>query len=517
MIAKNNKMKSSYIKKDILESLQNCGIKKGDAVFVTTSLGMFGFLENAKSLDDINEAFYLSLCECVGETGSIIVPTYSYTFGKHTVTSPVIFDTQDIKAEIGPFPEFFRHQEGVIRSGDPFMSVAIKGPASALIENLTPTSYGHDCFFERLLGNNVICLNLGLGPNWTAFIHYADYLANVPFRYDKLFSGLYHDSKKIKQWLYSVPLISAEATANAHSVGLEAEGVGIWNYATLGRGRIYKASYDEYFNFVMNKLRGDRWALAKGSDCDVKLLELMRCNIPYNDFAKFGAITYFINELVTLISDELNFELLEFDTGLNAFDHIVPEAWYCSDISLTDSLGHNLPINTNSIIPYSQSFEGQITGFNLKNHINITSKFPRYIERDWELKIEPRLVQEDEMYSVKLSCGTYFSHASVAFKRGSFKYIYVINATDFHQSRELYELELKKLKDSPFCVLVVSHETAMVAWIAKYRQALEWNQEINLLCASEDSTWCSWDMCGYNPATKDSLIKQNYNFKIVII
>lgn len=510
-------MKSRYTKKDIVESLKNCGIRKGDTVFVTTSLGMFGFLKNAQSLDDINEAFYLSLCECVGVSGSIIVPTYSYTFGKHTITSPVVYDKQRTEAEIGPFPEFFRHQEGVVRTRDPFMSVAIKGPASSLIESLTPTSYGYDCFFERLLGHNIICLNLGLGPNWTAFIHYADYLATVPFRYDKLFSGLYSDSKKIRQWLYSVPLLSAEAIANAHSVGLEAMDIGIWSYSTLARGRIYKASYDEYFNFVMNKLKEDKWALAKGSNCDVKLLELTRCNIPHNDSAKCGAITYFINELVALISDKFNFELLEFDTGLNAFDHIVPEAWYCSDVSLTDSLGHNLPINTNSIIPYSQSFEGQLTGFSLKNHINIKSKFPRYIERDWELKIEPRLIQESEMYSVKLNCGTYFSHASVAFKTGSFKYIYVINATDFYQSRELYELELKKLKDSPFCVLVVSHETAMVAWIAKYRKALEWNQEINLLCASEDSTWCSWDMCGYNPATKDSLIKQKYNFKIVII
>lgn len=510
-------MKNSYTKKDILESLQNCGIKKGDTVFVTTSLGMFGFLKTAKSLDDINEAFYLSLCECVGASGSIIVPTYSYTFGKHTVTAPAVYDEEKTGAEIGPFPEFFRQQDGVVRSCDPFMSVAIKGPASALVENLTPTSYGHDCFFERLLGNNVICLNLGLGPNWTAFIHYADFLANVPFRYDKLFSGLYPGSQKIKQWLYSVPLLSTEATANAHKVGLEAESAGIWSYTTLGRGRLYKASYDDYFIFVLKKLQENKWALAEGEDCDVKLLELKRCNIPHDDFAKYGAITYFINELVTSISDKFGFELLVFNTGFNALDHIIPEAWYCSSASITDSLGHNLPIDTNSILPYSQSFEGKITGFNLKKHININSKFPRYIERDWGLVIEQRLIQDDEMYSVKINCGTYFLHAKVAFKRGSFKCVNVINASDFHQSRELYDFKLKELKASPFCTLVVSHETAMVAWIAEHRQELELNQEINLLCSSKDSEWYSWDMCGYNPATKDSLIKQNYNFKKVLI
>lgn len=510
-------MKSHYIKEDIIKSLHRCGIKKGDNVFVTSSLGMFGLLKGAKNIDDINSAFYSSLSECVGETGSIIVPTYSYTFGKHRITSPVTFDTQKSKAEIGPFPEFFRRQTGVIRSADPFMSVAIKGPLSALVRELIPTSYGHGCLYEKLLGQEVICLNLGLGPNWTAFIHYADYLAQVPFRYDKLFSGVFAGQNDVQQWLYSVPLLCAEAKANAHSVGLAAEKRGIWSYTELGRGRVYKASYDKYFNFVMSELRSDEWALAEGNPCDVKQLEIERCNILKSDLAKGGAITHYTNELVGSLAKRFHLQLESFDTGYNAFDHVMPEGWYCASVSVKDDQGNKLPVGVDSVTPYSQGFAGEISGNELQRHIDIPAQFPRYIERDWSLSIDSAQINKSATYDVKLDCGSYFSHAAVAFKKGSFRYVYVINVSDFDKKPELYQSKLACLVNSPFSILIVSHEVAMVAWLAKYQKQLEYNQEVQLLCAAKDSSWYKWDFNGYNRTAKTNLLAQNYSFRTIPI
>ena len=70
------------------------------------------------------------------------------------------------------------------------VSIACKGlNCSNIISNIPRNSYGHNSVFARMLDINTKCLSIGLGPNWTPFIHYLDYLVSSEFRYDKLFYG----------------------------------------------------------------------------------------------------------------------------------------------------------------------------------------------------------------------------------------------------------------------------------------------------------------------------------------
>lgn len=503
-----------YSRKDIIDGLRSVGVRLGDNLFVTSSLGMFGLLKGATNIDEVNEAFFSSLCESVGSEGSIIVPTYSYSFGKHTISSPVTFKVLSTESEIGPFPEFFRKQKGVVRSNDPFMSVAIKGPLAKVLDNLTPTSYGHDCIFERFLLQDVICLNLGLGPNWMAFIHYADYLARSPFRYDKLFSGKFENSVKVQQWLYSVPLLSNEARANAHAVGAKAEQEKIWSFSELGRGRIYKAGYDQYFNFVMDELKHDNWALAEGVACDIKSLEVERCGILTSDKAKGGAITYFTNKLVTDAAKDYGLVQDTFDTGTNAFDHIIPEGWYLSNVSIINSSGKNIEQGEVEVQPYSLGFHGRVSRESLKQHLKLSRSLPPYIERDWCISMDANLLSDSDYYDIEINCGTYFSHAVAAFKKRSLRVIHVISATDIVNHHEWYLKTMAKLVNSPMTTLIVSHETGLVAWLAKYQTEVSFNEEIRLLCPSRSSTWLKWDKQGYNPVAKQTLLDQKFNFSI---
>jgi aminoglycoside N3'-acetyltransferase len=200
--------------------------------------------------------------------GIILVPTYSYTFGKSLASHLANF-THTTPAEIGPFPNYVLKQSDAIRSIDPFMSVACIGKGcKELLSNLSNISYGEGSLFEKLVNlENTKCCSIGLGPNWTPFIHYADYLAKVPHRYDKLFWGKIDG--KVTPWIYSVRFVGVESYPYAHIAGREAENKGIWKFENLGRARVYAASCKKYFNFVMDKLKQNPWYLAKGPAIDV--------------------------------------------------------------------------------------------------------------------------------------------------------------------------------------------------------------------------------------------------------
>lgn len=260
-----------YTKEDIVNSLKKAGIQKSDTVFFSTSLGMVGIPpSNIKTQDDLNKLFLDAIREVLVD-GNIIVPTYSYTFGKSVASNLATFDRYT-PAEIGPFPNYILKQTDAIRSIDPFMSVACIGKdCKKLLSNLSNISYGEGSFFEKLVKlENSKCCSIGLGPNWTPFIHYADYLAKVPHRYDKLFWGNIKQDKSIKTpWIYSVRFVGDESYPYAHIAGREAEKEGIWKYSEIGRARIYSASCKEYFNFVMKKLKENPWYLAKGPAIDV--------------------------------------------------------------------------------------------------------------------------------------------------------------------------------------------------------------------------------------------------------
>ena len=179
-----------YTKDDVIKAIKNVGIKKNDTIFLTTSLGMLGGVKT-KGLLNINKISKLileALKKELGSRGTILVPTYSYSFGKTFKSRLPIFNTKKTPSKVGPFSNFFRKQPKVIRSIDPMISISGWGfNSEKILKKISPTSYGKDCVFERILKiKNAKCCIIGLGPNWIPFIHYCDWLNKAPFRYDKL-------------------------------------------------------------------------------------------------------------------------------------------------------------------------------------------------------------------------------------------------------------------------------------------------------------------------------------------
>ena len=370
-----------YTKTDIIDALLKTGLQKDDTVFFSTSLGMVGLPpKSVKNQDDLNKLFLDAIREVLSD-GNIIVPTYSYTFGKSTATDPAVYNPYTTSAEIGPFPEFVRKQPDAIRSLDPFMSVVCIGKdCKKLLGEISNISYGEGSFYEKFVNfPNSKCCSIGLGPNWTPFIHYADYLAKVPHRYDKLFWG-YIETEKEKfytPWIYSVRFVGEESYPYAHIAGREAEKAGIWKHAPLGRARIYVAETKKYFDFVMDKLKMDPFYLAKGPACDVIAKE--RARVGYHDVELDG-----FDEVFTM------------QTGEWLGNFLIPERWHCREAYLDHQ-----PVEA---MLHSLSIEAEVSAKELRAHMK-PSMHNLFFNRDWGIMGRENSTKKRYKVSIKSEFG----------------------------------------------------------------------------------------------------------------
>lgn len=406
-------MSRSYTHADIFKSLYDAGLRCGDTVFVTTSLGMLGVPEGIESGEDLNRLFFEILKEFIGPAGNVIVPTYSYTFGGSTASELQVFDPETTPAGVGPFPEFFRHQPGVIRSLDPMMSAAGFGPhIEELFRDLPPTSYGADCLFARLAQIPAKCCSIGLGPNWMPFIHHTDWLCKVPFRYDKLFKGQINTASGLcdSTWLYSVRLSHDASRATGHKVAKLAVEEGIWQYAPLGRARVYVADYRRYFDFTIQQLGMDPWITAFGPPGDPTLLDQERISSASNiDIAPGRAsleevflayanyhrvdVSDTANSLLECLAPRRNFQLASFRTGENHLDWVIPEKWDLKTATISDERGQCIFAKDDlmkRVYAYSLSRSQSLSKAELFHHIKQysgCSESPKYwnavLNRDW--------------------------------------------------------------------------------------------------------------------------------------
>ena len=96
---------------------------------------------------------------------------------------------------MGAFTEFFRHRPGVWRSVDPMFSVAVLGSLGAEWDQQLRTPGDSDCFgptsiFARLAELDAKLLCWGTDIQALTFVHHAEQVIGVPYRYKKEFPGV---------------------------------------------------------------------------------------------------------------------------------------------------------------------------------------------------------------------------------------------------------------------------------------------------------------------------------------
>ena len=371
-------------------------IPRSEFIFVSTGLANLGRLKDASSLDQLCKLHYCALIESFPST-TLVIPSYSYTFGESIPGSLACF-SRSTPSKIGPFSNYLiKHNIGK-RSSDPMVSVIAIGPEqTSLLKNLPRTSYGHDSIFERLLFRNTICMSVGLGTNWTPFIHYLDYINMVPYRYDKLFCGYIQNEENSREkviWNYSVPVRKVNAEGNGIKLGKLAEYEGFWRQDQIGRGLINTISYKEYFDFASNLSKSNRWLTASGPpisiefdrDLDHSSLDKTSNQVDKNGVPILGShfrplVGDNLDDIYTDLKSNLTGATIDFfkiHTGANLGGHVLPEAWIPLSLEIKARNQEPLVIDNYNLLTcmvheYSRSFSvkeqtlSEMNLFNLDN------------------------------------------------------------------------------------------------------------------------------------------------------
>jgi aminoglycoside 3-N-acetyltransferase len=252
-----------YTRDDLLRAIRSVGIGDGDVVSLQVSLGRLGMPRDvAHDYRALSDFVIDAFLEVVGSSGTLVVPTYSYSIGRGEV-----FEVETTPSAIGEFPEIFRQRAGAVRSRDPMLSSAGIGPASRdVLRNISQSCYGEGSAFHRLRDANAKICTLGISLYWATFRHHIEELAHVPFRFAKRFYGTVRerDIESQETWSYFAAPFFDNCQPDGATLEHRVRAAELLAIAPVGRGEVMAIGARDYFEFGFRELRQDPWLTAKG-------------------------------------------------------------------------------------------------------------------------------------------------------------------------------------------------------------------------------------------------------------
>lgn len=169
--------------KTMLETLLSIGADKCDVLYIHTALSFGQPNPQLKKSAMLGEL--LNVIKSLG-VRTICMPTFTFSF-----CNGLDYNPATSVSRMGVLNEFFRRQEGVIRSVDPLMSVALLGEDKDLVTGIGHVSCGENSTFDKLRHRDNVKF-LFLGPkigDCLTYMHYLEWLYTVDYRYNRIFRG----------------------------------------------------------------------------------------------------------------------------------------------------------------------------------------------------------------------------------------------------------------------------------------------------------------------------------------
>jgi aminoglycoside 3-N-acetyltransferase len=184
---------------DLLNKLKAINADESDILFIHSSLS-FGAPNMELKKKELLQVLFDVILEVKVKT--ICMPTFTFSFCNGNDYNP-----ETSNSKMGVLNEFFRKQEGVIRSIDPLMSVALLGESKDIVTNIGHSSCGANCTFDKLRHTKEKVNFLFLGPkigDCLTYMHYLEWLYSVDYRYERVFKGNVTCGQKTKEEEYNL-------------------------------------------------------------------------------------------------------------------------------------------------------------------------------------------------------------------------------------------------------------------------------------------------------------------------
>ncbi len=429
-----------YTKAQLIEAIRAVGIRSGDIVFSHVGMGLLGFPEEGASEAAAFEVIHGALREVLGSGGTLLIPTYSYSFCKGEPYHPM-----QTRSDVGPFSERFRRLEEVRRSLDPIFSVAAIGPAAEeLLRDLPWNCFGPGCVYERLLRMGAIICTVGVGVQHMTFVHYVEQSVGVPYRFLKLFTGIVEggEGPRKEGWLYNVRVLQKNCDADFRRLAERVKAQGRCRAAPAGRSEVTAIRCADLDEAARGGIAEDPWFLARGPATDLAALEEAR--VPSNCAPvplppgssmpqMIEALWHLPRDLVSdgydaalsALAAQVPMAVHAYPSGTPCWTWVVPEKWTCHEAALETLGGTRIfsyadhPLH---VVSYSLPFEGEVSRQELFEHLHVHPGLPdavpftfKYYERDWGLCCTQRqkAALTDPRYRVVIRAGFSYGRLKV--------------------------------------------------------------------------------------------------------
>ena len=248
-----------YYTKDIVDALKKAGIKIGDSIFVHSDLKSFGKIDNKITIVEFLGCFIEALKQATGQSGNIIMPTFSYSFCKKE-----IFDSENTPSKVGILTNYFRKLASVKRSMDAIFSVAVLGPDKDYFIDVGTDCFGKKSIFEKLYDRNVKIVFLGETFDIT-YIHFIEQRCGIAYRFIKKFRGQIRHGSELEEVIfdYNVRPLDRNIEYDLEGIASFLDDTGVLKKTKIGNSKIRVVSAVDAFNVISNGFKENIYLLLK--------------------------------------------------------------------------------------------------------------------------------------------------------------------------------------------------------------------------------------------------------------
>lgn len=255
-----------YSIKDVSKALEEIGVSKGDHLFIHSNLGYLGKPEGGLNIRNIGDSIYQGIKNVVGDQGTICIPAFTYSFCKNEH-----YNSDSTPPErMGMLTDWFieNFKGSFKRSNDPIFSVICCGGMSEQFSKIdTNSSFGEGSFFDKFFKASGKLVNFNMDAGST-FLHYVEKCLNIPYRMDKVFTGVSIEDgiRKNVEWTYFCRNLSHKYNFPQFVVwDRAAKEEGIVRTSKLGRGSVIALNTKDVFELFKSQLDSDPYILTVGS------------------------------------------------------------------------------------------------------------------------------------------------------------------------------------------------------------------------------------------------------------
>ena len=209
------------------EMVNALNVQCGDNIWLSSELILLIFKLKAKGVNFDGSSLIDAFLNAVGRKGTILIPTFSFDF-----SNKQLYDIKNTKGTAGMLGNIALARNDFKRTKHPLHSFAVCGKDQEyLISMENKHSFGVDSPFGYCVGKNVKQIILGTDyVHAMTFIHYAEAVCNVPYRFPKSFTGKYINDlgkEEVRTYDYSARKLEIEPVEKFNRIGSILEDMGI--------------------------------------------------------------------------------------------------------------------------------------------------------------------------------------------------------------------------------------------------------------------------------------------------